>query len=300
VNLIVGPRNSGKTKWLQTIDFLFGDDIDANERATDDIFAKYDSAAMAFSIGAEEFTVERSWKRAGMMSKALVNGKALLLKDYRDLLMDKLGIPIIRYPQGNPLGTRTWPELGWRSLFRHIYRRQKFWNDLADQQFESEQHACLMQFLGVAGVLFSSEFGTLAQHQKEVVSMEMQKDQFLAVLHQVTREVVNSTDLSVAITLDSVEEAVQRLHARQTKVQSDREQLLQELQHATPTRNTGAASELSDALVATRVEKEANAGMIQRTEAANKRSPITTAFLTRNSRDYSARSMREAYLPTSR
>ena len=116
VNLLVGPRNSGKTKWLQTIDFLFGDDIDANERTTDDIFAKYDSAAMSLSIGAEQFTIERLWKRAGMMSKVLVNEDALLVKDFREFLMEKLDIPIIRYPQGNPLGTRTWPELGWRSL----------------------------------------------------------------------------------------------------------------------------------------------------------------------------------------
>ena len=38
VNLLVGPRNSGKTKWLQTIDYLLGDEIDANERETDDNF----------------------------------------------------------------------------------------------------------------------------------------------------------------------------------------------------------------------------------------------------------------------
>ena len=267
VNLIVGPRNSGKTKWLQTIDFLFGHDIDGNERTTDDIFAKYDSAAMTLSIGTEQFTIERLWTRAGMMSKVLVNGDALLLKDFREFLMEKLGIPIIRYPQGNPLGTRTLPELGWRSLFRHIYRRQRFWGDFADQQFESEQHACLMQFLGVAGSLFSPEFGTLAQQQKEVVSMELQKEQFLSVLHQVTREVVNSKDLTVAITPDSVEEAVLRLQIEQTKVQSDREQLLQKLQHATPAGNSGVASELSNALVAVRSEEEANAEALQKTEA---------------------------------
>jgi chromosome segregation ATPase len=267
VNLLVGPRNSGKTKWLQTIDFLFGDDIDANERLTDDIFAKYDSATIALSIGTEQYTVERLWKRAGMMSKVVVNGDALLLKDFREFLMEKLGIPIIRYPQGNPLGTRTWPELGWRSLFRHIYRRQRFWGDFADQQFESEQHACLMQFLGVAGALFSPEFGTLAQQQKEVMNMELQTEQFLSVLHQVTREVVNSKDLAVAITPDSVEEAVQRLQAEQTKVQSNREQLLQDLQDGAPAGNSGVASELSKALVAVRSEREATAEVLQKTEA---------------------------------
>jgi predicted nucleic acid-binding Zn-ribbon protein len=267
VNLIVGPRNSGKTKWLQTVDYLLGDDIDADERTTDDIFTKYDSAAMSLSIGGQQFAIERSWKQAGMMSKVVVNGDALLLKDFRELLMRQLGILIVRYPQGNPLGTRAWPELGWRSLFRHMYRRQRFWSDFADQQFESEQHACLMQFLGVANSLFSPEFGTLAQRHKEVVSLESQREQFLSVLHQVTREVVNSKDLGVAITPDSVDTAVQHLQAEQIRVQSERDQLLERFQHSTPVGNTGAVSQLSNALVAVRSEKEANAEAVQKTEA---------------------------------
>lgn len=134
VNLIVGPRNSGKSKWLQTIDQLLGDDIEANERSTDDILLKYDSAGLSFSIGEEGFAVERRWKQAGLYSKVSVNGDMLSLKEYRDLLMERLEIPIVHYPQGDPYGQRAWPELGWRSLFRHIYRRQRFWNDLADQQ----------------------------------------------------------------------------------------------------------------------------------------------------------------------
>ena len=97
------------------------------------------------------------------MSKVLLNEQAVSLKDYREVLMSRLEIPIVHYPQGNPLGPRAWPELGWRSLFRAIIRQQRFWGTFADQQPESEQHACLMQFLGVAASLFSAEFDTLVK-----------------------------------------------------------------------------------------------------------------------------------------
>ena len=130
--------------------------------------------------------------------------------------------------------------------------------------------------------------------------MESQREQFLSVLHQVTREVVNSKDLAVAITPDSVEEAVQRLQAEQTRVQSDREQLLQNLQHATQVGNSGAAAELSHALVAVRAEKEANAETLRKTEARLQEVADYHRLLGEEPRGCSARSTREACLPTSK
>ena len=168
VNVIVGERNTGKTKWMETIDYLMGDEISAEQRATDDIFAKYDSARMVVIVNNTKMEVERRWRQEGVISKVYVNGEAISLKDYRTLLMDMLKIPIVHYPQGDPYGPRTWPELGWRSLFRHIYRRQRFWSEIADKQPESEQHACLMQFLGVAEKLFSQDFGNLVRQQKRI------------------------------------------------------------------------------------------------------------------------------------
>jgi hypothetical protein len=267
VNLIVGPRNSGKTKWLQTIDYLLGDDIDAEERTTDDIFQKYDSATLSFLIGPDYFTVERRWKQSGFMSKVLINGDAISLKEYRELLMRHLGIPIVHFPQGNPMGSRAWPELGWRRLFRHIYRQQRFWGTFADQQPDSEQHASLMQFLGAAGSLFSSDFDMLVQKQKQVLTMEAQKEQFLSVLNQVTREVVQSEELGIAITPNSLDAAMQRLQTEHANVQLERERVLANVCQRTPDANTGAISELSNGLLAVRAERERNAETLQKLAA---------------------------------
>jgi hypothetical protein len=150
-NVVVGEPNTGKSKWLRTIDYLLGDDLSAPERTDpDDIFTKYHSAAALLIVSGEEVQVERRWTENRAMGKVFVNDEALALDEYRSTLMEKLSIPEVHYPQGNPYSPRSWPEVGWRSIMRHIYRRQKYWNDLADQQPEVEQHACLLQFLGVA------------------------------------------------------------------------------------------------------------------------------------------------------
>jgi hypothetical protein len=161
VNVLVGDPNVGKTKWMETIDFLLGDSIAAEQRETDDIYMKFDSANMTFSIGGDKCQVERKWKEKGALTKVFVNGNALNLEEYNSFLLNHLGISAFHYPQGNPYGPRSWPELGWRSLMRNVYRRHRMWVELADKQPISEQHASLLQFLGVADKAFSSDYESL-------------------------------------------------------------------------------------------------------------------------------------------
>ena len=65
MNVLVGPPNTGKTKWMETIDFLLGDDPSPEHRDTDDIFLKFDVARMRAVIAGEEFGIERRWKEKG-------------------------------------------------------------------------------------------------------------------------------------------------------------------------------------------------------------------------------------------
>src|SRR6478672_11557784 len=80
VNLIVGDRNTGKTKWLETLDYLMGDEVGLQERGEDEIFRKYSGAGMRFSVAGKDMRVERRWSQAGLASKVLVNGSAMALK----------------------------------------------------------------------------------------------------------------------------------------------------------------------------------------------------------------------------
>ena len=182
MNVLVGAPNTGKTKWMETIDFLLGDSLSAEQRETDDIFVKFDSARMIALIGGQEFKIERKWKEKGALTKVFVSDTALSLEQFHSFLLEQLGITPFHYPQGNPYGSRSWPELGWRTLVRHIYRRQNMWSDLADRQPPSEQHACLLQFLGAADKVFSSDFESLFEKQKQLTALQAQRDNFMHML----------------------------------------------------------------------------------------------------------------------
>ncbi|MFN0019490.1 MAG: hypothetical protein ACKVP0_14615 [Pirellulaceae bacterium] len=213
VNVIVGEPNTGKTRWLEMIDFLLGDDGKAEEKLGEAVFTKYANVEVELQIGDEKIKAQRRWHEAGAKTKIFVNETAYTVGEFRQFLLDKIGIPSLHYPQGNPLGTRTWPELGWRSLFRHIYRRQRFWGEIADQQPLSEQHACILQFLGMAEKLYSKEYGELVGNQKEIIDLTARKEHFVATLNEVSREIVSENELDVAVTPEHIKQATDRLNA---------------------------------------------------------------------------------------
>jgi hypothetical protein len=260
VNVLVGDPNTGKTKWMETIDFLLGDSITAEQRETDDIYMKFDSANLTAHIGGDKFEIERKWKEKGALTKVFVNGEALNLEDYHSLLLKQLGISPFHYPQGSPYGPRSWPELGWRSLMRHVYRRQRMWTDLADKQPPSEQHASLLQFLGVADKAFSSDFESLADKQKQLIALEAQRENFVAMLQEISRELMDAEELSVALTPQSILEAEERLAKEEEKLRSRRDALLVDLQKkmaADSTPTADGVEELTQRLVRLQGEREA-------------------------------------------
>ncbi len=151
VNVFVGAPNTGKTKWLQTLDFLLGD-IGSNPFEGSDVEGlpeKYDAAAAVIAIGDEAFRIERRWNEPGAKGKVFLDGEGMVAKDFQHWLMEKLGIPVVHYPKGNPMSGQTWPELSFRTLLRPTPRQQRFWGSLVDQQTDAEFHACLLSFLGL-------------------------------------------------------------------------------------------------------------------------------------------------------
>jgi hypothetical protein len=271
VNLIIGDRNTGKTKWLETLDYLMGDDVTLIERTEDDIFKKYSGAGIQLLIAEKSMEVERQWTQPGLATKIIVDGKPINIRDYREWIMDTLGIPAVKYPQGDPFGSRAWPELGWRSLYRHIYRRQRFWSDLADQQPPSEQHASLLQFLGAAKSVFPSQYVELVQTQKKSTQLEMQKEQFLSVLGEVTKEILSNKSIQVAVTTESLESAIKNLEGQLETNNSRREALVVEttnsISNNVKSNNTQSIAELSENLAETRAEFAKNADAIKKTQA---------------------------------
>lgn len=212
VNLLVGPPNTGKTKWLIMLDYVLGDEGDPAEKF-EDLYEKYGSITAVCLIGGEKVIIERRWREKGFKTKAIVDGVIRSIEELRQMFLDRLGITPFRYPQGDPYGSRAWPTLGWRSLVRHLYRRQTMWTNLADQQLDSEQHACLTQFLGIGERLFSGQYAELVKQQNRIRALELGRDQFLDTLDKVTREIVDVKEFGVAVTPQSIADAIVRLQA---------------------------------------------------------------------------------------
>jgi len=213
VNLLVGRPNTGKTKWLQTLDYLLGDTgNNPFEGAEEDGLAeKYDAAGVELVIGKERFWIERRWRESGAKNKIFVDGDGIAARDFQHFLMQKLGIPLLNFPKGNPMSGQTWPELSFRMLLRHIYRQQRFWSGIADQQPEGEQHACLLQFLGLAEHLFMEEYGQLVDLKMEVERLKARRDQYKQTLDDLARELLSEPGLSIGANVATVRDAEERL-----------------------------------------------------------------------------------------
>ncbi|MFO1043284.1 MAG: hypothetical protein U0941_15935 [Planctomycetaceae bacterium] len=245
VNVIVGPPNTGKTKWLQMLDYVLGNDGVPEDVFGEDVAEKYDTITARLVVSGEELEVQRRWKESGAKGKVFVNGEPSAIKDFLHDLLARLSIPVLHYPQGNPLGQRTWPELGWRSLYRHMYRRQNMWSDIADKQPESEQHASILQFVGLAETLFSEEYGKLIEKQKKIIELQASKDQYMAILTDVSKQLLTAEELGVGLSPQSIDAARQRTQAEIATLNQRREQLLASLTQSVASQE-GASTGIDD------------------------------------------------------
>lgn len=211
INVIIGEPSTGKSKWLGMLDYVMGDDGKPEDAFGEVVAEKYESIKAVLEIDGEQNEVERNWKTYGKKGKVYVNGEAKTAKEFQHFLMEQLGIPIVHFPKGNPYEERTWPELSWRMLFRHIYRQQRFWNNLADEQPPGEQHACLMQFLGIAQYLFSEEYEKMVALRKKESDLRLKKEQFAELLAEVSKEILGIKEVQVSPTAESLDTALLRL-----------------------------------------------------------------------------------------
>lgn len=221
VNVLVGEPSTGKTQWLQMLNFLMG----APEIKFDEtISSKYDSVEGIFVIGDEEIHLERKWKESGNKTKVFINGESVSAEEFSSSLLTRLNIPILNYPQSNPL--KNWISLSWRQLLRHIYRRQKSWGDLADKQPEIDQHACILMFLGIAEYLFSDKHELLAAQQKRINTLQVRKDQFVQTLTEISKEILDGYSFLDNITLEYIGFSIKNLETTSEELLEQRNEII--------------------------------------------------------------------------
>lgn len=220
VNILEGPPNSGKTVWLNIIDFLMGDtgtieDVLSHEdELGNKLYEKYIAASMDITISDSTYHIERRWTEQGMKGKLFVNELVISSSEFSDFLLNELNIPILHFPKGNPYTDKAWPSLSWRMMLRHIFRQENFWSDLADKQPDIEQHAVLSQFLGIADKLFSQNLGNIVNKRKELLKLEAEKEQFSSILDNIGKSMSNPNENVAFVTHESIENAIGDLETK--------------------------------------------------------------------------------------
>lgn len=223
VNVIVGEPNTGKTMWLRMLDFLLGSTDKPAEALSDDLADKYDSITAEVLLDDVTFRFERRWKEKGRQGTIFIDEQPMTAPEAQAFILEKLSIPSLHYPRGNPYSGQTWPELSFREILRHIYRRQDCWTDLADKQAKSTQHASLMQFLGLAEHIFTEEYGELVNTQQKRTRLAARADQFQETLNSVARELLPPNETMVAVTPDAIRTAIEAVGEHLNKLSTSRE-----------------------------------------------------------------------------
>lgn len=247
VNLLIGPPNTGKTKWLQMLDYLVGDPSSFESTFDEQLFAKYDSISAELLVGEETLLVERRWKEPGSKTKVFVGGEGLPARDFQHLLLEKLGIPLVHFPRGNPFSGQTWPELSFRMLLRHIYRQQRFWGGIADQQIEAEQHACLLQFLGLAEHLYTEKYGQLVGMKLAVERLKARREQYGSTLSELAGDLLTVEGFDQSVNAEVVRQAEERIDTRLRELRDHRiATLVEGRNRAVANQNRGRIEALSE------------------------------------------------------
>ncbi len=154
VNVLVGEKDTGKSVWLNMLDFVLGKGKTASVSLDSKLFEKYDSISAVVHISGQDILIERRWKEKGFSNKIIIDGTPIPIEEFSQEILNQLNVPILHFPKGNPYDEKTWPQLSFRTLLRHMYRREDLWYNFADKQFEIEQFAALSFFLGFADKLF--------------------------------------------------------------------------------------------------------------------------------------------------
>ncbi len=229
INVIVGAPNTGKTKWLAMIDFVLGDRSKVEEALSQDLAKKYSSIQVVTEIAGQEVIFERHWKRRGARGKIFIKDQSLSDDKFSTFMLEQLGMPVVSFPKGNPQEARNWSDLSWRMVLRHIYRQERFWNDIADKQPESEQRAALYLLLGIAGWLYSEEYEQITAKRRERQQLVQARREFLLIFQSIYTRVLEDQGLSVAATKESISAAIDRVEESTSQITLQRGEIIDEL-----------------------------------------------------------------------
>lgn len=163
---VVGPRNSGKTTYLRVVDYCLGNDDSAAAALGADVAGRYDVYRLDLELAGTPHQIERRPNEYGYAGRIFVDGTEILQSEFSDWILLRLGWPAIRIPKArDPRNATSTVPLTFRTLLRHLYRREDSWSDFAYREEEFHRRAVLRFFLGALDV--EGDLGEFAAAEAE-------------------------------------------------------------------------------------------------------------------------------------
>ena len=181
VNLISGPPNSGKSVWMRMLDFTLGDDKPFRRRFNTEILHKYDRVDAFATAGQDEYSICRSWEPHTEGERRIqLAERSLGAKRFQEVLMRSLGIPLVTILRGEDFSPHL---ISLRVLMRHFFRQQRFWSDIADEQYADEVRASILVLVGATDLLAIAEQREVKELRQAMASSALRARSLEDVLH---------------------------------------------------------------------------------------------------------------------
>ena len=216
INILIGRSNSGKTTWLDTVDYVLGKRrppaIYDKQTGTDPL-PLYPEAGIHVYAGRQRHEIRRIYNDETETTHILLDGKRIQPVDLQHVLLEDLDIPVISFPRGDPYQPRSWAELRFRSLFRHIYRQQRFWSDLVQQQYPSEFNAAIIQFAGLGTIVYNDAFSELIRLTNERLKIISKYENLQNTLDNFALQTFPDLPVSDGVSGKTIKDSVEALDA---------------------------------------------------------------------------------------
>lgn len=231
-SVLIGPRNSSKTTTLRMIDYCMGDDSSAAAALGPDVAGRYAGLDLELDLPTGRHVIRRSFAPSfGLLTRIRIDDQLELApRAFSDWILQQLGWPLIEIPRGRvaELATELVP-LTFRTLWRHVFRREDSWLVFASQEQEFHRRAVLAFFLGLAEERYSNVDFQLAAAERHVVELRRQ----LASLDRLTDETVRQVARELGLPETSsatVEETDSALAGQAATLDLQREEVTRRLQ----------------------------------------------------------------------
>jgi hypothetical protein len=224
--ILTGPRNSSKTTTLKVIDYCLGNRSSAAEALGASIEEKYQQVQLDLAIDGVRHRHTRTFEH-GLRGLIVIDDDLRIpVEEWSNWMLQSLGWPTLSIPLGRNAATATQlTPLTFRSMLRHIYRREDSWTEFAYKEEEYLRRAVISMFLGFAAHRYETANYELGRAQRKLAAAEAVYRDICINTDESVQALVQQLTLPPILGVQALEGVRRELQHRLVSAQSERQAL---------------------------------------------------------------------------